>query len=86
MAVRAPGWPLASGSEDEEYPKQLADRTLSHSLLAGLLVLCCLPLEGVAEIARMLGMNTSTTHRSLPAIELLERDVDSRKYRIAGIG
>ena len=42
-------------------------QTLSRSLLSGLLVLSCFPYDGgylgIAELARMLDMNTSTTHR-----------------------
>ena len=50
------------------------------SLLSGLLVLSCFPADGgylgIAELARMLDMNTSTTHRyvtTLLAVGLLER-------------
>jgi DNA-binding IclR family transcriptional regulator len=68
----------------------MEDRRLSRSLLSGLLVLSCFPSEGdylgIAEIARMLDMNTSTTHRyvtTLLAVGLLERDPATRKYRLA---
>jgi DNA-binding MarR family transcriptional regulator len=92
-AMQGPDWALASPSKDRAYPEQLSDKTLSRSLLAGLLVLSCLPLDGsyigVADVARRLGMNTSTTHRymkTLWAVGLVEREAESRKYRIAGIG
>jgi DNA-binding IclR family transcriptional regulator len=68
----------------------MADRRLSRSLLSGLLVLSCFPDDGgyigIGELARMLDMNTSTTHRyvtTLLAVGLLERDPTSRRYRIA---
>jgi DNA-binding transcriptional ArsR family regulator len=66
------------------------ERRLSRSLLSGLLVLACFPLDGallgIAELARQLDMSPSATHRyvsTLLAAELLERDPDSRRYRLA---
>jgi hypothetical protein len=92
-AVRDPDWALALRSKDGACLEQLSDKALSRTLLTGLLVLSCLPLDGecigVVELARLLGMNTSTTHRyikTLLAVGLIERDADSRKYRIANIG
>jgi len=89
-AVRDPDWKLALDSDQWAYPAQMEDRRLSRSLLSGLLVLSCFPLDGgyvgIAELARMLDMNTSTTHRyvtTLLAVGLLERDPSSRKYRLA---
>ena len=77
-------------SEDWSYPAQMEDRRLSRSLLSGLLVLSCFPADGgylgIAELARMLDMNTSTTHRyvtTLLAVGLLERDPATRRYRLA---
>ena len=71
-------------------PRQLEDNRLSRSLLAGLLMLASFPTDGSdlgnAEIARMLGMNPSTTHRyvsTLVAVGLLERDPTTRRYRLA---
>ena len=68
----------------------MEDRRLSRSLLSGLLVLSCFPADGgylgIAELARMLDMNTSTTHRyvtTLLAVGLLERDSATRRYRLA---
>jgi hypothetical protein len=68
----------------------MADKGLSQSLLIGLQILTCFPLDGthrgVAEVARQLGMNNSTVHRYLTTlleVGLLERDPDSRWYRIA---
>lgn len=69
--------------------EQLTDRRLSRSLLAGLLMLLSFPADGGymgnAELARMLGMNASTTHRylsTLVAVGLLERDPETRRYRL----
>jgi Fic family protein len=89
-ALRDPEWTLSLDSEEWSYPAQMEDRRLSRSLLSGLLVLSCFPQDGeylgIAEIARMLDMNTSTTHRyvtTLLAVGLLERDPATRKYRLA---
>jgi hypothetical protein len=87
-ALRDPAWTLSVDSD--AYPEQMDDRRLSRSLLAGLLVLSCFPVDGaylgIAELARMLDMNTSTTHRyvtTLLAVGLIERDPATRRYRIA---
>jgi len=89
-ALKDPQWTLASDSENWSYPAQLDDRRLSRSLLSGLLVLSCFPSDGgslgIAELARRLDMNTSTTHRyvtTLLAVGLLERDSSTRRYRLA---
>ncbi len=89
-ALRDPDWTLALDSEEWSYPAQMEDRRLSRSLLSGLLVLVLLPDRGgylgIAELARMLDMNTSTTHRyvtTLLAVGLLERDPATRRYRLA---
>ena len=89
-ALRDPQWTLALDSDEWAYPAQMEDRRLSRSLLSGLLVLSCFPPEdgylGVVELAGMLDMNTSTTHRyvtTLLAVGLLERDPATRKYRLA---
>lgn len=65
------------------------NRRLSRSLLAGLLVLSCFPPEGVdmgiKDISEQLKLNTSTVHRyvlTLVAAGLLERDPDTRRYRL----
>jgi hypothetical protein len=70
-------------------PRQMDDSRLSRSLLAGLLMLASFPTDGSylgnAEIARMLDMNPSTTHRyvsTLMAVGLLERDPTTRRYRL----
>jgi hypothetical protein len=88
-AVSDAQWPLSPDSEQWSYPTQMDDRRLSRSLLSGLLVLSCFPVDGgylgIAELARMLEMNTSTTHRyvtTLLAVGLLERNSASRKYRL----
>jgi DNA-binding MarR family transcriptional regulator len=89
-ALRDPQWTLSLESQDWAYPAQMEDRRLSRSLLSGLLVLSCFPPDGdylgIAELARMLDMNTSTTHRyvtTLLAVGLLERDPATRRYRLA---
>ncbi|MGA2455788.1 MAG: helix-turn-helix domain-containing protein [Solirubrobacteraceae bacterium] len=89
-ALKDPSWTLAPDSQALSYPVQMEDRRLSRSLLAGLLVLSCFPANGgylgIAELARTLNMNTSTTHRyvtTLLAVGLLERDSATRRYRLA---
>jgi hypothetical protein len=69
---------------------ELEDPRLSRSLLLGLLVLACFPLDGScignADVARMLELNPSTVHRyisTLTAVGLLEREPVTRKYRLA---
>lgn len=81
-----------SASVDELLNLAEADeRRLSRSLLAGLLVLACFPRDGesqgVAQLARRLDMSPSATHRyvsTLLAAGLIERDSDTRRYRLAG--
>lgn len=89
-AVRDASWTLAAASGEGELPPQMDDRRLSRSLLSGLLVLSCFPADGgylgIAELARTLRMNTSTTHRyvaTLLSVGLLERDPATRRYRLA---
>jgi hypothetical protein len=71
------------------YRDLQTNRRLSRSLLAGLLVLSCFPPEGVdmgiKDISELLDLNTSTVHRyvlTLVAAGLLERDPDTRRYRL----
>lgn len=61
---------------------------VSRSVLRALLVLAAFPLDGayraLADVAKELGYNPSTTHRYVStwlAIGLLEQDSKSRKYR-----
>jgi IclR helix-turn-helix domain len=89
-ALRDSEWTMKLDPEDPSYPEQMEDRRLSRSLLSGLLVLSAFPANGgylgIAEIARMLSMNTSTTHRyvnTLLSVGLLEQDPATRRYRIA---
>jgi len=89
-ALKDPQWVRSLSSDGWSYPARMDDRRLSRSLLSGLLVLSCFPYDGgylgIGELARMLGMNTSTTHRyvtTLLAVGLLERDAATRRYRIA---
>lgn len=88
-ALKDPEWTLALDSGEWAYPTQMDDRRLSRSLLSGLLVLSCFPFDGgylgIADLARMLDMNTSTTHRyvtTLLAVGLLDRDPATRRYRL----
>jgi hypothetical protein len=69
---------------------RLRDRRLSSSLIAGLLVLGCFPADGGdlgnSDVAEMMDMSLSTTHRyvsTLLALGLLERDPSTRRYRRA---
>ena len=68
----------------------LEDRTVSRSLLFGLVVLISFPADGgergIKEVAHELELPTSTTHRyahTLLAVGLLEQDPRSRRYRRA---
>jgi hypothetical protein len=70
--------------------ERLEDPRLSRSLLSGLVLLASFPADGsyvrVTQTARMLGMRPSTTHRylaTLLAAGLLERDPNTRQYRLA---
>lgn len=68
----------------------MKDKSFSHSLLIGLQVLTCFPLDGtergVAEVAEQLNMNSSTVHRymsTLLRVGLLQRNPVTRWYRVA---
>jgi IclR helix-turn-helix domain len=68
---------------------ELEDPRLSRSLMLGLLVLACFPLDGTylgnTEIAAMLDLHLSTVHRyisTLTAVGLLEREPVTRRYRL----
>jgi Fic family protein len=68
----------------------LDDVRLSASLLRGLMVLACFPADGTArsvtEVARQLDLGMSTAHRyisTLAEVGVLERDPESREYRLA---
>jgi DNA-binding MarR family transcriptional regulator len=70
--------------------RDLDDRRLSRSLLVGLSMLLSFPSDGsylgVAELADLLGMHTSTTHRyisTLAATGLVEQHPETRRYRLA---
>ena len=72
---------------------QLDDVRFSRSLLRGLMVLTCFPADGAArsvtDVAHQLGMGISTTHRyvsTLVEVGVLERDPESRRYRLARNG
>jgi DNA-binding transcriptional ArsR family regulator len=84
------GAPETADVEDLMALAEADERRLSRSLLSGLLVLACFPTDGsslgIAELARRLNMSPSATHRyvsTLLAAELVERDSDTRRYRLA---
>jgi len=84
------GAPQTGDVEDLMALAEAEERRLSRSLLSGLLVLACFPLDGsqlgIAQLARQLKMSPSATHRyvsTLLAAELLERDGETRRYRLA---
>jgi hypothetical protein len=71
------------------YRSLQENRRLSRSLLSGLLVLSCFQPQGsdlgIKDISQELDLNTSTVHRyvlTLVAAGLLERDPDTRRYRL----
>lgn len=83
----------AGQSTDWIFRPLREDKSFSHSLLIGLEVLTCFPLDGtergVADVAEQLNMNNSTVHRymsTLLRIGLLERNPDTRWYRVASSG
>jgi DNA-binding MarR family transcriptional regulator len=78
------------GIDLETSSAQLDDARLSRSLLRGLMVLASFSADGIArpvtDIAHQLGLGISTTHRyisTLVEVGVLERDPDSRQYRLA---
>jgi hypothetical protein len=81
---------LAGVREAMASLSDLASYRLSSSLLAGLLMLASFPDDGSylrnVDVARLLGMNPSTTHRyvsTLVEVGLLERHPSTRRYRLA---
>jgi hypothetical protein len=80
----------SGGNTQWLFSTLMEDRSLSHSLLIGLEVLTCFPLDGtergVADVASQLGMNNSTVHRymsTLTRVGLLEQNPYTRLYRLA---
>ncbi len=76
-------------SDRKGYFPSYQDARLSRSLLRGLSVLTCFgpgnEERGIIELADLLGMSASTTHRyvtTLVELGLLERSTRSRKYRL----
>src|SRR5438067_9501673 len=66
-----------------------SDSSYSQSLERGLSILSSfrseVPLLGVSELARTVGMSRSTTHRyvaTLAALGYLQQDAETRKYRL----
>jgi len=63
---------------------------MSRSLLLGLLLFATLPADGssaaITDLGQLLGMSNSTAHRyatTLVAAGLVERDPQTRRYRLA---
>jgi DNA-binding transcriptional ArsR family regulator len=88
--LHGPGTPETADVEDLMQLAEAEERRLSRSLLSGLLVLACFPLDGtslgIAQLARQLKMSPSATHRyvsTLLAAELVERNSETRRYRLA---
>jgi hypothetical protein len=97
-AVRPSEGAATGGAMDEQvdgnasgkgYFPTYEDARLSRSLLRGLSVLTCFgphnEERGIIELADLLGMSPSTTHRyvaTLVELGLLERCTRSRKYRL----
>jgi DNA-binding transcriptional ArsR family regulator len=88
--LHGPGAPQTGDVEDLMALAEAEERRLSRSLLSGLLVLACFPLDGsqlgIAQLARQLKMSPSATHRyvsTLLAAGLIERDSETRQYRLA---
>jgi len=78
-----------SNPSPKGYFPAYEDARLSRSLLRGLSVLTCFgpnnEERGIIELASLLGMSPSTTHRyvaTLVELGLLERCTRSRKYRL----
>jgi IclR family pca regulon transcriptional regulator len=70
-------------------PRQSANGRYSQSLERGLAILSSFTaaksLLGISDLARMLGLNRSTTHRyvsTLVALGYLEQDAATRRYRL----
>lgn len=84
--------PTSSVNEDDEWAESvplLREACYSQSLEAGLAILGCFtpdaPILGIANIADVLGMHRSTTHRyviTLVALGYLEQVAAGRKYRL----
>lgn len=67
----------------------MADRTLSRSVLTGLLVLACFTCatgeQRLTDVAAQLHMSASTAHRFIKTLHvagLLEQNPDTRAYRL----
>lgn len=89
--------PEPAREEQEERPPgghlalDESDPRLSRSLVRGLSILTCFGPDGgprgILDLARMLDMSPSTTHRyayTLVELGLLERCPRTRKYRLPG--
>ncbi len=84
LTEQSEGNPIRKG-----YFPTYEDARLSRSLLRGLSVLTCFGPDnqerGIIELADLLGMSPSTTHRyvaTLVELGLLERCTRSRKYKL----
>jgi IclR helix-turn-helix domain len=80
---------LSASGLEASYPALSSSPRLSRSLLLGLLVLACFPIDGealaVTDVAERLDLSPSTTHRymsTLLAVGLLEQDPRTRRYHV----
>ncbi len=96
VAARAEcGEPLSVVTSPRELAasRLLDDRSVSRSLLYGLMALSCLPADGgergTKEIAQELDLPSSTAHRyihTLRLVGLLEQNPQTRKYYRMRVG
>ncbi len=97
LRTESPTRPAQARDEREQRPPggylgvDDSDPRLSRSLLRGLSILTCFGPDGaprgILDLARMLDMSPSTTHRyayTLVELGLLERCPKTRKYRLPG--
>jgi IclR helix-turn-helix domain len=85
------GWREVARKLERSNVWDFQDVSLSQSLLRGLVVLACFPVDGTAlgatEVANAVGASVSTTHRyvsTLAAVGLLEQTAEGRRYRLRG--
>ncbi len=78
-----------AGGDDRAAVPSLQDPKFSQALERGLAILQCFtgqrPLLGIADVADMLGMSRSTTHRymtTLVTLGYMEKVTPGRKYRL----
>ncbi|MEH0577974.1 IclR family transcriptional regulator [Streptomyces sp. B21-108] len=84
-----PPHPPAADSADDAAPPKATAAGFSQSLERGLLILSSfsenLPVLGISDLGRAVGLNRSTTYRyvaTLAKLGYLQQDPDSRKYSL----